>query len=407
VEPLARVDADLVEPAPAAERASAPFLAAVLAGWLLMPSGPAAGLAQPPPTPEVAPAPPAQVAGPPPADSAPPPATRGEGAEAGGEDAQPGSEEAAAGEETPALRPIDEECALPPSGDWLDNLRRGVYRSVCGTSLWFDHFFGAKRIENERHDTYGWFGSTISWDEVDGVEPKVRLRAKFALPRLSSRLNAVVGREDRDTFLGDDPQDQRVIPDPFLDTDEEWLTGLEYRGVHGDRHDLDYGVGVDLGFPMDPYVRIRYRFQDFLTDHWFFRFRLTPFWSNSEKAGSSTRIELDRAIHDGLLFRLGGSAMASRRSEGVEWSGGPILYHRLSDRRAIAWRFVAWGESDSDVPLEGYGPDVTYRQRVWKEWLYLELELRVAARREEPEAPRDWVPRVGFGFEMRFGEPER
>jgi hypothetical protein len=31
----------------------------------------------------------------------------------------------------------------------------------------------------------------------------------------------------------------------------------------------------------------------------------------------------------------------------------------------------------------------------------------MAARREVLEEEREWVPRVGFGFEMRFGEPER
>jgi hypothetical protein len=339
-------------------------------------------------------------------DPPPPPADEVESSEEVTEDS-PDADSASEEVSQEEVDAEDDACHLPVSGDWLDNLRRNVYRSVCGSALWFDHFFGAKRIENERHDTYGWFGSTLSWDERDGVEPRVRLRAKFALPRLSSRLNAVVGRDDRESFLRDDPQEQRAIPDPFIDKDQEWLTGLEYRGIHGDRHDLDYGVGVDLGLPMDPYVRIRYRYQDFLGEQWFFRFRATPFWSNSEKSGASTRLELDHIISDDLLFRLGGSALWSRRSEGVEWRGGTTLYQRLSDRRAMAWRLLAWGESDTDVPLEGYGGEVTYRQRVWKEWLYLELEARLAARREEPEEEREWVPRLGFGFEMRFGEAER
>ncbi|HVS13478.1 MAG TPA: hypothetical protein VMV46_06125 [Thermoanaerobaculia bacterium] len=322
------------------------------------------------------------------------------------------TETAEAAEAEPAAAPpaegtIEEECSLPPSGDWLDNLQRGVYRSVCGASLWFDHFFGSKRIEHERHDTYGWLGATTSWDERDGVEPRVRLRAKFALPRISNRLNAVVGRDDREAFLGDEAREERVIPDPFSDADEEWLTGLEYRGVRGDRHDLDFGLGVDLGFPLDPYVRGRYRYQDFLGESWFVRWRLTPFWSRSEEWGASTRVELDHVLSDDLLLRIGTSALASEESQGVEWHAGPTLYHRLSDRRAMAWRLLAWGESDAPAPLEGYGGEATYRQRVWKEWLYLELELRLAARRESLEEEREWVPRVGFGFEMRFGEQER
>jgi hypothetical protein len=139
----------------------------------------------------------------------------------------------------------------------------------------------------------------------------------------------------------------------------------------------------------------------------FVRWRLTPFWSRSEQWGGSTRLELDHVISDNLLLRVGYSALASEESQGVEWRAGPVLYQRLSERRAIAWRLLGWGETDTPVPLEGYGGEATYRQRVWKEWLYLELELRMAARREVLEEEREWVPRVGFGFEMRFGEPER
>lgn len=307
------------------------------------------------------------------------------------------------GEAVPSEPDARQPCSPGPSNNWLESTRHGVEKTVCATARWFDRFFGDKRAPQEQVKSWGRLITSTSWNESDGFEPDVRLRAHVVLPRLESRLQAVFGREEPDTFVKDVPQDETPIPEAFLDVDREWLTGLEYKPVRGDRHDVSFGGGVRVRSPLDPYVRMRYRYQAFPSDRWLFRSQLTPFWRNSEGFGVSSNLDVDRVVRPTLLLRHGARLSWSEESEGLEWRFGPTLYQHLGDDQAMAYRIEWRGATDADVPLERYGIELVFRQRLYKDWLHLLVEPRVDWRRESLEDDRHAVPGLGLGFDMRFG----
>jgi hypothetical protein len=47
---------------------------------------------------------------------------------------------------------------------------------------------------------------------------------------------------------------------------------------------------------------------------------------------------------------------------------------------------------------------VTYRQQIFREWLYGEVTVGLAWPREDPEFDRNADLLVGFGFEFFFGD---
>lgn len=294
-------------------------------------------------------------------------------------------------------------CRQPAGGSWLDWLQRNVYRSVCLTALWFDDFFGDERVASERAGTWGRLAAGGVWDERDDVEGTLRLRAKLALPRMQRRLHAVIGRNESDR-----PSDIEVaadgVPEAFRDTDEDWLTGLEYEPVRNERHDLDLGIGVRLSSPVDPYVRLRYRLQHPLSDRWLLRWQVTPFWRDSTRLGLGHRTDFDFSIRQGLLLRLSGAARLTESSEGIEWQVGPTLYQRLGATRALAYRLVGEGAAEDGQHTGVLRLETLLRQRLHREWLVLELEPRLEWRRPSPEERRQLVPGFGLVFEMRFGE---
>jgi hypothetical protein len=71
--------------------------------------------------------------------------------------------------------PLEEE----HGGTWLDRSQQRLGWGVCRATLWFDGLFGDERAIEERDATYGYVQPKISWNEIDGVDPDVRLRAKI------------------------------------------------------------------------------------------------------------------------------------------------------------------------------------------------------------------------------------
>ncbi|HUP24071.1 MAG TPA: hypothetical protein VNB06_14150, partial [Thermoanaerobaculia bacterium] len=297
----------------------------------------------------------------------------------------------------------DDTCRQPAGGSWIDWLQRNVYRSVCLTALWFDDLFGDERVGGEREGTWGRVSAGAAWDEHDELDGRFRLRVRLALPRMERRLHAVIGRDEPEREVAVGPGGGEWIPEAFRETDRDWLTGLEYKPVRGDRHDIDVGVGVRLSTPVDPYLRVRYRLQQPLASRWLLRHQVAPFWRNSTQLGLGTRTDFDHSLHQGLLLRLSTAAQITARSEGVEWQAGPTLFQRLGEGRAIAYRLI--GEGTTDAPETSvYRLETLLRQRLHREWLVLELQPRLEWRHPVPEEPRELVPGFGVGVEMRFGD---
>jgi hypothetical protein len=78
-------------------------------------------------------------------------------------------------------------------------------------------------------------------------------------------------------------------------------------------------------------------------------------------------------------------------------------YRALPRERGVAGQIFTSGEFDAAVPLGEYGIRVAYRQRLFRDWLVLELRPSVTWPKDRPEEPRKPSWGIGIGFEMMFG----
>ena len=288
---------------------------------------------------------------------------------------------------------------------WIDWLNRGLHRTACETALWFDHLFGDYRLDDELEATHGraMFGAV--WDEQDGFEDDLRFRARLHFPIMERRFNAFIGRDDREDVL-EDAQRREAAPLPrmFDPEDDEWLVGLGYRPISGGAGDLDFDLGINFKFPMEPWVRARYRHRTFLSESDLVRFRHTLFWEREDGWGLATRIDYEHAFAGGAMLRWRGAGKVSDLTRGTDWFTELSYYHRLGRRRALAHQVGANGETGAPVLVENWFVRFVYRQQILREWLFLEIGPGMAWRREEPGEPRESVPILRFGVEMLFGD---
>ena len=297
-------------------------------------------------------------------------------------------------------------CRVPsaPDDEWLDKLRRGVFETVCGSARWFDQFFGDQRFDVEARNTRGHLRLLTVYDELEGFDAKVRLRAHVNLPNLDRRVNAFLGREDEDEYLrGDDHTFAEFLPDFFRDADDQdWLLGLGYSPVGSARQKFDLDAGVKVRFPLEPFVRGRYRRHWVLGEQHLVRFRETVYWRNQRGLGTSAGVDVERVVGENKLLRWEGHGTMDESTAGMEWRTGVILFQGLGNDRALAYRFAWDGETDHQVPVRSYGPQVTYRQQMFREWFFGEIVAGVTWPKEEIGQERDASFNVGFGAEIRF-----
>lgn len=310
-------------------------------------------------------------------------------------------------EDTKAAGEAADPCASEylEGRSWIDWLNRRLHRTACETALWFDHLFGDYRLDEELEATYGRALVGVLWDDHYGFEDDLRFRARLHFPNMERRLNAFVGRDDREDVLEDaQRRGTTSLPRMFNPEDDEWLVGLGYRPISGRNGDLDFDLGMNFNFPVEPWVRARYKHRSFLSETDLVRFRHTLFWEREDGWGLATRIDYEHAFPTGSMLRWRGAGKISDITRGADWFSELSYYHRLGRRRALAHQIGANGETGAPVLVENYFVRFIYRQQILREWLFLEIGPGLAWRREEPGQPRDSVPILRFGVEMLFGD---
>jgi hypothetical protein len=311
-----------------------------------------------------------------------------------------------------AAEPVAEEPAYDPcapTGErgeaWIDWLHEKVYTTVCGSATWFDSFFGSERIDDEQDFSHGRLALHLVWSEYDRLDYRGQFRAHINFPNLDNRVHAFLGRVDEDEYVADTGDS---INDPFIgfrDTPtNDWLVGLGYSPLRGSpNRRLKFAAGVKLGFPPEPYVKTQYRYYHFFDEDRLLRFRQTVFWRSEERLGTTTNIDFEQRINHRFLLRWANTGTLTQETTGVEWWTNVTLYQDLAGGRAMAYKVWWTGETDAPVTVEEYGFRVTYRQQVWREWLFGEVETGLSWPREHRHEAREASFGVGIGFEMKFG----
>jgi hypothetical protein len=270
-----------------------------------------------------------------------------------------------------------------------------------------DRLFGSEEDPSAYQRASGSIAPALLWDQFDGFQPKLRFHVELPLPRLNERFNAFVGKVNRDEYVSERAPQSGAFQRQYGPAgDEQTLAGIVYRTPLKQGSRFDAGAGVRLSFPLDPYLKAAYVYERGASERGLLSLRETVFWQNSQHAGFTTRVGLERIFRERWLVRWTTSATISEQSEGVFGYSAITGMLGLPNRRAVAVEVGLDGEADAPVPLHEYGFKAAYRQSVFRDWLVMEVRTSLTWPREEIGESRHASWGVGMGFEMFFGTNE-
>jgi len=288
----------------------------------------------------------------------------------------------------------------------LDRTQQRVYGVVKSSSQWFDSFFGATENDQGGNVRQGSVRLGTRWDQRDGTKVRARLKARLPLPAFKQRTRLILGRGDAEEIVDGSTLDNTdSLPGQFNDfEDDDWLLGVGYSKDRTLSRGFDLGVGVKLATPLEPYIRLTYRWNHTLNEAWLWQLRPRVFWQNQRGPGASLNSILDYAVSPTWLLRSWILLSAEDAVEGLGWTNNFIAYQSLTNKSAMSYRLFASGETNDAVPLQDYGFELRYRQRIARDYLFVELSTSLTWPRYLLEEARDSNVGVGIEFEMQFGD---
>jgi hypothetical protein len=290
---------------------------------------------------------------------------------------------------------------------WLDRTREVLYDTMWHSAEHVDRWFGSAEDDAVYRQAHGSVAPALLYTRFDGLRTQVRFNMNFPLPRVNDRIHAFVGRFDPNEFITERNEPSGAIPRTYgPPTEDQTLLGIGYHQPDKQGSHFDAGAGVRVSLPMDPYIKGSYIYERGNSDRGLFSVRETLFWQNSEGAGETTRLDLERVFDRQLLVRYTLSGTRSQKSEGLRGYSSILLLRGLSNRRAVAFELGADGQTQAQVQLHDYGFKAAYRQCILRRWLIMEVRTSLDWPKDFRWQHRHASPGVGLGFEMLLGTEE-
>jgi len=291
--------------------------------------------------------------------------------------------------------------------EWVDKVRHHTHTNLCNTVSWIDGLFGDERdFDGEKFR--GKVSLGFRQDEVDGFDPRIRVRIRTQLPNMSKRFNAFIGRVEEDSYISNTEVDQDRVNAVGLrstnDEDSEWLVGLGYRNPNSEDNGLDYSVGAKLSGGFNPYARAihRHLFKASESNYW--RTTQTVFWQRDDGFGVSSSLDYTHIVGDRDIIEWDSSVKYTEEEE-LEWITSGTWHHEFTPKTGISSRAYVRGESDNPVSIPEFGVTFTYIRPFLRDWLFIETGIDWRWERESIfEDEYKSAVRVGFQFEMLLGD---
>lgn len=256
-----------------------------------------------------------------------------------------------------------------------------------------DRFFGDDRVVEDNRRSSLLLGIGLRHDGNKGTSLVSDLRLRMVMPRLKERLQIVLD----DGLEVDDPENDQAIINAVRETRPD--AALRYIFSEDRKIRLSADLGVRTGSPYQLFGRGRWRLiLPFAC--WETRLSETVYWLTDDGWRLTTDLSLTRPLGE-WYFRSSSRMTWEEVRNGLTFGQTLALTYEISKRRAYRlYTSATWPETPHTREAN-YAVGAVYRQRVHRDWLFMELMSAVEFPQADAYEPN---PIVGVKMEILFSQ---
>ncbi|MFO8141897.1 MAG: hypothetical protein R6T87_08430 [Marinobacter sp.] len=276
-----------------------------------------------------------------------------------------------------------------PVDSWWMNVSNWVIRqervhgpTVQNFGAWADRTLSGSSHslpDNESYLRVG-FAAESEYSDIAQFKPEVRFRLE--VPTTEEKLRLVIESESDELIpLGERERD-RLLTEPER-TDTETTGALRLLSQVGDAINLSTDIGGRLRLPPEVFWRTTARKDWQLDDDWALRVQQRLYYFHTRGWGARSWIGANRAVGKGWHFYTSSELEWLHSERKFEAAQVFSVRKRLNNRSMITPRLAALGESQPSWRTTSYFADLTWRYRLYENWLFAELIPALEFARDE------------------------
>ncbi len=254
----------------------------------------------------------------------------------------------------------------------VDKTHTDISNRLEATVKYADRFFADDNVFEETNKSYARLPLDIIYDQDNGLDLKIKVRARINLPNTNKKLKLLLsdaGSEDEvDSVLS--PENDAL--------QDNFTVSLETQLKKTGKWKVRPALGIKTNIPPDPFVRVRLIRYFAVTEKWLSRFSTTGTYLAMAGAEFDARAQFSRAIRKDILFR---STTRWKWTNEKGYSEGDqifSLFQNINENLNVSYEAGIFTDNEDNWEISEYRLWHRYRKLVYKDWLFLELipELR-------------------------------
>lgn len=276
-----------------------------------------------------------------------------------------------------------------PKDDWVEKQQGNISGSLDKTAKKMDNWFG-KTDPNEPATASLQVIVDTDWNETDGTHSNIRLRGRVKLPTLERKLSVVFGDdrlEDRSSRKNrysplPNPQTQSGINnlDSFSTLKQENRENSSLAVRWSDFSDkLPFETDFDVGIRLhgNVFARLKASKDWQLTDNSKLFTEQTYRYSKRDKNEFFSYWEWQyRQDKNTDISTPTNIEYHENYDDDLNWNTSLLQTHYYSNQRKLSYGLYADGfVNDNQAEVNRTGAIVSWRQPIWREWLFLQTDV--------------------------------
>lgn len=288
----------------------------------------------------------------------------------------------------PTMLPKESDQVMVPSVNetenktWVDRKQKQIRDWADHTSVKIDDWFGDIDPNKPANATLRVMLDNY-WDKYNGFEVKPRIRGKIKLPTLERRFSVVFGDESLDNEFENNIANTNIEPNADnkrLDTrqtrDNNSSIALRWSDF---AKKLPFETDADLGIRSgdDIYVRLKAKRAWVLRNDFSFYAEQIYRYGIDSKNYFRTNLELTHARpNEAFLSNQFSLTHADEQEDDWWWDNRLFRQHQFFANQRFNYGIYMGGYyNDNDLRLNSWGPFMSWRQPMWREWFYVQGDL--------------------------------
>ncbi len=301
-----------------------------------------------------------------------------------------------------------DNAAIMSTLEVLEGAQKMVGKYVNDTGETIDLFFGRDTTNITFKGSRLDLRLPMTWYDSGQLKTSVNFRAQIDLPRTNYRWKLFIAsfeqtlEESPQTLSGIGESTNVSNTNNIEETNSNSLGALyQLFEMENTKANLDIGLNASSLIEYSPFIRIKLRYRKRLTTELTSRLTQNTFWSTTRGGALDLKQTFDYAYRKDILLRSQTSAIWWNRDKYTQLNQKAILFNKLNAHRVHAYYLRGqWDNSFGSMVFQEVATGINWREKLYKEWLFAELEPRLTWRANDDF--KQPIASVMFMLEMRF-----